>query len=618
MDQPSSSREIPVNDVDFVNRIDIMLRDSDIEDEIADESDTIDDSDADPDYIQIDEDRSDSEDSVSEDDEEILDREVGDHVLYVDRNLPKYVSGRLRKNELGPGYPWCTEDPHTNVRVRTPARNIVRGPLPGLKLPARRLGLNPSKLAIWNLLFEPSIVDKIVTHTNQKLAVTRNGLGETTNKRNYRDTDTIEINAFIGLLLLSSVLRSSHEPVISMFSKDPTNRPYFNAAMSAKRFEILSSALRFDESATRQERVATNKAAAISEIFDTVIANSQTLYSPSEHVTIDEMLVPFRGRCSFRVYMPNKPHKYGLKVMCLTDAKTSYLYNAYIYVGKNSDGIGLQPSEQNYSIPTQSVIRLCKPIEKTNRNVTADNWFSSMEVTDVLENVGLTYVGTLKKDKKEIPTEFLADKNRRVNSARFGFSKNRTLVSFVPKQNRAVVLVSSMHKGIEVSEEKNKPEIICFYNKTKCGVDILDMKCAVYTTNKRTRRWPMAIFYRLLSVASINCCILYLCYRDSPTITRFQFTKELGQALVEPHLRRRLMIANLRRDVRDSILKALGTTATERVVEGVPSDKMEKRKTCYKCPSAKERKTQYKCIQCNLPICLECSRKVCVNCAVDM
>lgn len=72
--------------------------------------------DADPDYVRSDKDGSDPEDSVSEDDEEILDREVGDHVLYVYRDLPKYVSGRLRTKEFGPGYPWWTEDPQTNVR----------------------------------------------------------------------------------------------------------------------------------------------------------------------------------------------------------------------------------------------------------------------------------------------------------------------------------------------------------------------------------------------------------------------------------------------------------------------------------------------------------------------
>lgn len=54
------------------------------------------------------------------------------------------------------------------------------------------------------------------------------------------------------------------------------------------------------------------KDASISDIFSKFVSNSQAVYCPSGLVTIDEMLVPFRGRCPFRVYMPKKPKKYGL------------------------------------------------------------------------------------------------------------------------------------------------------------------------------------------------------------------------------------------------------------------------------------------------------------------
>ncbi|XP_046683636.1 uncharacterized protein LOC124369628 [Homalodisca vitripennis] len=110
------------------------------------------------------------------------------------------------------------------------------------------------------------------------------------------------------------------------------------------------------------------------------------------------MLVPFRGRCGFKVNMPKKPKKYGVKIMCSCDAKTSYLYNAYISTGVGSDGIGLTDHQQDFLLkPTQSVVRLCKPIERTNRNVTANNYFSSIETGDELKKRGLTYVGTMKK-----------------------------------------------------------------------------------------------------------------------------------------------------------------------------------------------------------------------------
>lgn len=41
-------------------------------------------------------------------------------------------------------------------------------------------------------------------------------------------------------------------------------------------------------------------------------------------------------------------------------------------------------------------LHLC--IMKTNRNITGDNWFSSVELVDKLKEHGLTYVGTMRKN----------------------------------------------------------------------------------------------------------------------------------------------------------------------------------------------------------------------------
>lgn len=87
--------------------------------------------------------------------------------------------------------------------------------------------------------------------------------------------------------------------------------------------------------------------------------------------------------------------------LSLTDGRTGYLYNAYLYTGKNSDGLGLSSAEQKLLLPSQCVLRLSKPIQNTNRNITADNYFSSIELCNELKKVGLTYVGTVKKNKRE-------------------------------------------------------------------------------------------------------------------------------------------------------------------------------------------------------------------------
>lgn len=142
------------------------------------------------------------------------------------------------------------------------------------------------------------------------------------------------MKAFLGLLLLAGVFKSGHEDVESLWATDGTGRDVFRVTMSLKRFLFLLSALRFDDVDIRAIRKATDRAALITEIFDKFIGNCQRHYSCSEYLTVDEMLCPFRGRCLFRVYMKSKPARYGIKVMCLCDAKTHYLYNAFIYTGK--------------------------------------------------------------------------------------------------------------------------------------------------------------------------------------------------------------------------------------------------------------------------------------------
>ena len=51
----------------------------------------------------------------------------------------------------------------------------------------------------------------------------------------------------------------------------------------------------------------------------------------------------------------------------------------------------------------------------------------------------------------------------------------RLYYCYVPKKNKAVILLSTMHHGISIVEEdtKKRPEIIKFYNETKIGVDLV-------------------------------------------------------------------------------------------------------------------------------------------------
>ena len=59
---------------------------------------------------------------------------------------------------------------------------------------------------------------------------------------------------------------------------------------------------------------------------------------PGPEVTVDERLVPFRGRCPFKQYIRSKQGKYGIKIWAACDARSSYAWNMQVYTGKPVTG----------------------------------------------------------------------------------------------------------------------------------------------------------------------------------------------------------------------------------------------------------------------------------------
>lgn len=49
-------------------------------------------------------------------------------------------------------------------------------------------------------------------------------------------------------------------------------------------------------------------------------------------------MIGFKGRLSFRQYMPAKPTKYGIKVWMAANSSNSYVLNFSVYLGKEVDG----------------------------------------------------------------------------------------------------------------------------------------------------------------------------------------------------------------------------------------------------------------------------------------
>lgn len=126
------------------------------------------------------------------------------------------------------------------------------------------------------------------------------------------------------------------------------------------------------------------------------------MYTLGECATIDEMMLAFKGKCSFRQYLPAKPNRYGLKVFALVDSDNYYTSQMEMYTGKQPPG----PHFIDNS-PSTVVKRISKSILDTGRNITMDNWFSSIPLINELQNSHrTTVVATIKKKQERAPTCF--------------------------------------------------------------------------------------------------------------------------------------------------------------------------------------------------------------------
>ena len=148
----------------------------------------------------------------------------------------------------------------------------------------------------------------------------------------------------------------------------------------------------------------------------------------------------------------------------------------------------------------------------TRRGVTTDNFFTSCELANFLLTKNMIAVGTLRKNKPEIPTLFPSGKQRDVRSSIFGSTNELTLVSYLPARNKTVTLLSSQHHDDRCKGEKkdNTSEIIMHYNATKSGVDVLDKLVKEYVFTRSTRCWPLKLFLNLIAVACLNAFVLWI------------------------------------------------------------------------------------------------------------
>ena len=133
--------------------------------------------------------------------------------------------------------------------------------------------------------------------------------------------------------------------------------------------------------------------------LDLLCPRFESAFKMGEFVAVDEAMIAFRGRASFRQYICGKPHPYGIKASVLADSKSGYVYRLRLYFGKETDFL----QDSSLLQTTRIVLTLVEPLHGLRHHFIMDRFYSSPELAMQLEQQGLPFTGTVQVNRHGMP-----------------------------------------------------------------------------------------------------------------------------------------------------------------------------------------------------------------------
>ena len=191
-----------------------------------------------------------------------------------------------------------------------------------------------------------------------------------------------------------------------------TQHPYISPGiceiMSLTRFEQIYRFLHLCDS---EQQVAAGQPGydyffKVRKLLDLLSPRFLSQYNTHEELSVDEAMIPFKGRLSIKQYMKDKPTKWGIKVFVLADARNGYTVRLRIYGGKNSN-----LATNDSGLCSRVVLELLNGLENNCPKVYMDNYYISPELFLALYNKEVNACGTATQNRKFFPSELKVDRN---------------------------------------------------------------------------------------------------------------------------------------------------------------------------------------------------------------
>lgn len=146
--------------------------------------------------------------------------------------------------------------------------------------------------------------------------------------------------------------------------------------MSVKRFSFLLSNLHLNDNILmpKKDFEGYDTLYKIRPYIEMLRQNYNSFYKPTKIQPIDESMVKYKRRISFKQYMPQKPIKRGYKIWVRAD-KEGYLCDFQIYTGKEGNKI-------EHNLGERVVTDLTEELQGKGYHVYFDNFFTSVHLVE--------------------------------------------------------------------------------------------------------------------------------------------------------------------------------------------------------------------------------------------
>lgn len=181
-------------------------------------------------------------------------------------------------------------------------------------------------------------------------------------------------------------------------------------------------------------------------------------------------MIAFKGRLSFKQYMPLKPTKRGIKVWARADSVSSYMNAFQVYTGKEGGRTAMGLGER-------VVVQLSKPLFGKYHHCFCDNFF---RCSDIWRQTECMQMGTCHSSRKLFPLDIRKPKLQQGELV-FRQDGNPVATSWQDKKPVAFLSTFSPPEEPDLTVQRRQkdgslidipaPPIVASYNDFMGGVD---------------------------------------------------------------------------------------------------------------------------------------------------